>query len=225
MLGTIVNTATVLVGSVLGILLKSRLPKKSTEIIFQVIGLFVVFLGIKMALEVEQIILMVLSLIFGSIIGQLLKLEDYLNRFAEFLQKKFGGNGNSFAEGFIASTLLFCTGSMIILGALEEGSGKTPTLFFTKSIMDGITSIFLAASFGRGVIFSSFAIFIIQGLLTLLVMFFGNFLSISVVNLIGTVGGVILLGLGLNILELKKIPVINMLPSLVLAGILGYFFA
>ena len=224
MLGTLVNTATVLVGSVLGILLKSKLPKKSTEIIFQIIGLIVVFLGIKMALEVEQIIFMVLSLIFGSIIGQLLKLESHLNSFAEYLQKKFGGNGNTFAEGFIASTLLFCTGSLVILGALEEGSGKTPTLFFTKSVMDGITSVFLAASFGRGVIFSSFAILIIQGSLTLLVILFGNFLPISAISLIGTVGGIILLGLGLNILELKKIPVINMLPSILLAGILGYFF-
>ncbi len=224
MTGTLVNTATVLIGSVLGILLKSKLSKKSTEIIFQVMGIFVVYLGVKMALQGQSVLLMVLSLVLGAILGQIVGVQKLLDRFAAFLHTKVGGEGSHFVQGFITSTLLFCTGSMVILGAIEEGCGRTPTLYYTKAIMDGTVSIVLAASFGRGVIFSAFAIFLVQGLLTALVFYYGDFLPEAVIEQIGAVGGVILLGLGLTILEVKKLAIANMLPALLIAGILGYFF-
>ncbi len=224
MLGTLVNTCTIIAGSIIGILLKSRLPKKSTDIIFQVMGIFTIYLGIRMALDGKSILLMILSLVLGAIIGQLIGVQALLDRLAAYLQAKVGGKGNYFVQGFITSTLLFCTGSMVILGAIEEGSGRTPSLYFTKAIMDGTISIVLAASFGRGVIFSAFGVLFVQGLLTGAVFYFGDFLPELVVVQIGAVGGVILLGLGLSILEIKKIAVANMLPALVVAGVLSYYF-
>ncbi len=224
MIGTLVNTATVIVGSILGILLKSKLPKKTTDIVFQVMGIFTIYLGLRMALDGVNILLMILSLVIGAVIGQVIGIQALLERVAAYLQTKVGGEGSHFVQGFITATLLFCTGSMVILGAIEEGSGRTPTLYFTKAIMDGTTSIVLAASFGRGVLFSSFVIFFIQGLLTGAVFYFGDFLPEIVITQVGAVGGVILLGLGLTILEIKKLAIANMLPALVVAGVLSYYF-
>jgi len=224
MTGTLINVATILVGSILGILLKSRLSKKSTEIVFQVMGIFTIYLGIRMALDGESILLMVLSLVIGAIIGQAIGVQSLLDRLAAYLQAKVGGKGSHFVQGFITSTLLFCTGSMVILGAIEEGSGRTPSLYYTKAIMDGTVSIVLAASFGRGVIFSAFGVLLTQGLLTGAVFYFGDFVPEAVVVQIGAVGGVILLGLGLSLLEIKKMAIANMLPALVVAGVLSYYF-
>ncbi len=224
MIGTLVNTVTVVVGSILGILLRSRLPKRATDIVFQVMGIFTIYLGIRMALDGQSILLMILSLVIGSIIGQTIGVQALLDRVAAYLQTKVGGEGSHFVQGFITASLLFCTGSMVILGAIEEGSGRTPTLYFTKAIMDGTTSIVLAASFGRGVLLSAPFILLTQGLLTVAFFYFGDFLPEIVITQIGAVGGVILLGLGLTILEIKKLAIANMLPALVVAGILSYYF-
>lgn len=167
------NATAIILGTLAGVLIRSRLPQKSVEIVFQGIGLFTLAIGISMSLKSANLLLAVLSLVIGGLIGQALNLDRHLRQLTERLQriaKKETAETQSssrFTEGLITATMLFCVGSLSILGAIEEGSGETPRLLLTKSIMDGISSIALASSFGICILFSSVPLLIYQGGLTL----------------------------------------------------------
>jgi len=236
MVGTLVNTGAVIGGSIIGILIRSRLPQKVVNIVFQGIGLFTVVIGISMALKSDNMILLVISIAAGSIIGQTIDIEKYLKKLPDYLQGKFSKPGAStksddgekatdrFTEGFITAFMLFCVGSMSILGAIEDGTGETPNLLYTKSLMDGISSVVLASSFGIGIAFSSIPLLIYQGGLTLFAAFIMRYMSGAMIDDMTAVGGILLIGLGINILKIKEISIINMLPSLIIIVILSYFF-
>lgn len=224
MLGTIVNVGTVLLGSSLGLLLHRRLPEKITKIVFQGIGLFTLFLGFSMAMKTTNFLIMIFSIVPGSIIGQLLSLDSALDNFSNRLKNRVGSENDKFSEGLITAFLLFCMGSMTILGAFEEGLGNPPNLLYAKSMLDGFSSIALAAGLGIGVIFSAIPLLIYQGGLTLFAGWLGEFFSEIVINEMTAVGGLMLIGLGINILEIKRIKVINMLPGLLVAVILAAVF-
>ncbi|MCC7572341.1 MAG: DUF554 domain-containing protein [Candidatus Methanofastidiosum sp.] len=224
MLGTIVNVVAIILGSILGILIKSRFPKKINKIIFQVIGLFTITLGITMAIKTNNILVVAFSLIIGSVIGESIDIEKYLERFSEKLRNKLKNSSDKFSEGFITATLIYCIGPMAILGSIEEGLGNPPSLLFAKSVLDGVASIALASALGIGVMFSAIPLFIYQGGITLFASYVSNYLSDALVVELSAVGGILLLGLGMNIAEIKKFKVVNMLPSLVVIVVLSYFF-
>ncbi len=224
-IGSIVNAGAVILGSTIGLLVHSRLPDRITKVAFHGVGLFTLFLGLYMALKTANFIILIFSILIGSIIGGVIDIDKYLNRFSEYLKKKIKTKNESFSEGLVTAFLLFCIGSMTILGAIEEGLGGYPHLLFAKSVMDGFSSIALSATLGIGVMFSAIPLLIYQVGLTLFANLFQNILSPSVINEITAVGGLILIGLGINILEIKKLKVINMLPALIVAGVLAYFIS
>lgn len=224
MIGTIINVGAVIIGSLIGLLIHTKLSKRSTTIVFQGIGLFTIFLGIKMALKTDYLLIMVFSLVIGSIIGELLNIEKSINNLSEYLRRKIKIGSDKFSEGLITAFLLFCLGSMTILGAIEEGLGGRPNLLLTKSLMDGFSSIALSASLGIGVIFSVIPLLIYQGGLTLFAGYLQNFFNQVMINELTAVGGILLIGLGINILEILKIKISNMLPSLVIVIVLVLIF-
>lgn len=224
MLGTLINASTVILGSIIGLILRSKIPKKITETAFHGVGLFTIILGIIMAIKTNNFLIMIISIVIGSIIGEIIKIDKWINNFGEWLKNKFKKNNKNFSEGLITAFLLYCMGSMTILGAIEEGLGGVPNLLVAKSVLDGFSSIVLSATLGIGVLFSFIPLLIFQGGLTLLASSIQNVLTDIIINEITAVGGILLLGLGITLLDIKKIKVINMIPSIIIAGILTYIF-
>ena len=224
MTGTLINIVAIIVGGSIGLVIKSKLPDRIIKIVFQALGLFTVFIGISMALKTEQFLIMILSLVIGSIIGELIDIEKYLNRVSEKVKSRFKLKNEKFTEGLMTAFLLYCVGSMTILGAIEEGLGNEPNLLLAKSIMDGFSSIALASVLGVGVIFSIIPLLLYQGGLTLLAAFAGDYFSVIIINELTAVGGILLIGLGISILEIKKIKVVNMLPALIVVVIFAWLF-
>ncbi|MDR2906817.1 MAG: DUF554 domain-containing protein [Bacteroidales bacterium] len=230
MLGTLTNAAAIIAGSAVGVLIHSRLPQRYVNIAFQCAGLFTLIIGLSMALKSDHMIILIVSLISGSLIGEALNIEGNTEKAANYLLKKFAKKGQNLentnephlaVEGFITATMLFCTGSMAILGAFEDGMGKTPTLMYTKAILDGIASVAFASSFGISVAFSVIPILIYQGGLTLFTTYIMQFMTDTMITDLTAVGGILLVGLGISILKIKDIKVINMLPALVIVVLLS----
>jgi len=224
MLGTIVNVIAIIFGSMVGLLIKSRIPERVNIIIFQVIGLFVITLGITMAIKTTNYLILVFSLLIGSVLGELLDLEKYLEKLSLNLKNKLKSSNDKFSEGFITATFIFCIGPMAILGSIEEGIGNYPSLLFAKSILDGVASIALSSALGIGVIFSSIPLLLYQGGITIFASYVSKYLSDALIIELTAVGGVLLLGLGMNLAEIKKIRVASMLPSLIIVVILSNYF-
>ena len=214
MIGTLVNVATVIIGGMIGLLFNSKVPKRFIDIAFNGIGIFTLILGVSMAIESKQQLFMVFSIIIGSIIGEGIDLDKQLNRLSERLKKRLKTKDSNFTTGLITAFLLFCMGSMTILGAIEEGVNHSPELLLTKATMDGFAALALASTLGIGVVFSVVPLFIFQGGLTLLASYLQNYLNDPMIAELSAVGGVLLIALALNILEVKTIKVMNMLPSL-----------
>ena len=224
MIGTIVNTIAVIIGSSIGLTINKKLPKKYIKIVFNALGIFTLYLGIKMSLEGKEMLLMIFSLILGSLTGEWFKLEEKINNLSNKLKNKFKFNNKHFSQGLITAFMMFCMGSMTILGALEEGFGNPPNLLLTKSVMDGFSSIALSSALGPGVIFSSIPLFIYQAGLTVLASQIQNILTQEIISEITAIGGIILIALGINILEIKKIKVFNLTPALIYIVVLMIIF-
>ena len=224
LLGTLVNVGAVVVGSLVGLLVHVKLPKRLTAVAFQGIGLFTLFIGFTMAAKTRSLIILVFAIVLGAISGELLAIDKHLNRLGEWLKRKLGSGNERFAEGMVTAFLLFCMGSMTVLGALEEGMGGRPNLLLAKSVLDGFASVALAASFGIGVLFSVVPLLLYQGGLTVVAWSLGRVLADSVVTEVTATGGLVLIGLGLTILEIKQLKVLNLLPALVIAGVLAAVF-
>ncbi|MBU1411905.1 DUF554 domain-containing protein [Myxococcota bacterium] len=221
--GTALNVLTVAAGSLLGAFFGSKIPERISRIVFQAIGLFTLFIGMSMALKSQRILIPVFSLILGSALGEWLDLDAAVGRFGAWVKRRLGATpGTSagaatFSDGMITAFLLFCVGSMTILGAFEEGTRGDSSLLITKAVMDGFSSLALASALGIGVLFSIVPLLVFQGGLTLAAAWLGEFVPLPVIAEMSAVGGLMLLGLGLSILEIKKIKVVNMLPALVFA--------
>ncbi len=222
MTGTIVNTAAVILGSAVGLLIHKNLPGRITQTAFQGIGLFTLFIGVKMAMATSNLLIMVFSIVLGSIAGELIDIDRFIENFGNLLKARLKSKNERFTEGLVTSFMLFCMGSMTILGAFDEGFGRGSELLLAKSVLDGFSSIALAASMGIGVMFSAIPLLLYQGGLTLFAGWLEGMLSVAVINEIAAVGGLILIGMGFNILEIKKIKALNMLPALLIAAVLAY---
>lgn len=226
--GTLINVATVLVGSLLGVMVRSRISARMQKIIVQGVGLVTLFIGFSMASSlshaaagaVDGVILGLLALVGGGLIGEALGLEERLEAFGDLLKKRFRGGGG-FTEGFVAASLLFCIGPMTLIGSINNGLLGDPTLLFIKSTLDGLSSLALAASFGPGVAFSAAVVLLYQGGLSLAAGGLAAAIPDPAVDprvlLVTGVGGLMILGLGINLLELARIRVASFLPSLLLA--------
>ncbi|MDK2896866.1 MAG: uncharacterized protein PWP04_986 [Candidatus Atribacteria bacterium] len=224
MIGTIVNAGAIILGSTIGILIHARLPQKISTIVFQGIGLFTLSLGISMAIKTNNFLIMIFSIVLGSIIGEILNIEALIDNLSHRLKRLVKSEDDRFTEGLLTSFLLFCMGSMTILGAIEEGLGNPPNLLLAKSLLDGFSSIALAASLGVGVAFSVVPLLLYQGGLTLFAGYLQNFFSTPIITELSATGGLLLIGLGISLLEIKKLKTINMLPSLIIVVILSYYF-
>ena len=220
MFGTIVNTIAVIVGGSLGLLFKKNMPERITNIYFQAIGLFTLSIGISMVWNIENILIVVTSLVIGSIIGEWINIEAGAEKLSKRMKKKFRIANDRFSEGLITSFLLFCMGSLTILGAIQEGLEGNSNLLMTKSLMDGFSSLLLASALGTGVIFSAIPLFIFQGGITLLAMWASHFFTPEIIGGITAIGGIMLIGLGINLLDIKKLRIMNMLPALLVVILL-----
>lgn len=226
--GSVVNAAVIIGGALLGILIKGKLSERFKTIIMQALGLSVVIIGLsgtlsgiyKVAsdgtLESDYIMVMIICLVVGSIIGEAIKIEQKLNRFAELIQKKLPGSGADFSIGFVTATLVYCVGAMAIVGSLDEGlTGNAETLY-AKSMLDCISSVIFSSTMGIGVLFSAIPVLLYQGSITLLAGFLKPLLTTEVICQMSLIGNILILGIGLNILEIRSIKVANMLPAVFL---------
>lgn len=219
MLAVFVNALTVILGSTLGVLLNKHLKEEYTKTVIACMGICTTVIGITGAIATSNIIIVVVCLVVGTVIGELLKLEQRLDNVGNWLKSKLPQKGNSqFTEGFVSASLLFCIGSMSIMGSFEAGLQGNYDITFAKSAMDGIISVTFAATMGIGVAFSALTIIAYQGGLTLLAGVIAPILSDPVITEMSAVGGVMLIATGMNIMGLAKdrIRVGNMLPALII---------
>jgi uncharacterized membrane protein YqgA involved in biofilm formation len=224
MKGTLVNTATVLVGSSLGLLIGARFSEKIKTIVMHALGLATLLIGFKMAFKTENILLVIGSLVIGGIIGEILNLEERLERLGDFIKRKVKSESGSFVLGFVTSSLVFCIGPLTIVGSIQDGVTGDANVLYVKSLLDGFASIVFASSLGVGVLFSSITVLLFQGSLTLLGSRLSFLLRPAVLDELTATGGLIIVGIGIFLLGIKKIKVGNFLPALVVVVILALIF-
>lgn len=221
-MGTIINVITILIGGSIGLLFRSRFPERLSETALEVMGLFTLLIGVGMALQGKDTILILISLALGAMIGEWINIEKKLDKFGAWIERRLKVKEGSPAKGFIYASLVFCVGSMAIVGSIADGVKGDYSILFTKAMMDGIISIPFAAGMGFGVLGSAIPILVYQGSLTLLAKLLQPLFNPTVVRELTAVGGVIVMGIGINILGLKKIRVGNFLPALVLIVLILY---
>ncbi|GDX34315.1 membrane protein [Actinomycetes bacterium] len=226
-LGTLINTATVLVGGGLGLIIGNRIPDRVRTIIVQVIGLVTIAIGLRDVIKTDNMVFPLVGMVLGAIVGEMLRIEDRLESLGEILRRKFSKSGNEskFVTGFVTATLLFCVGPLTILGAIEDASGKTPQLYIVKGTLDGFMMIIFSAVYGVGAIFSAASVFVVQGSLTLFGTSLDSLLDDRMRLELFSAGGLAVLAIGLNLLEIKKIRLGSMLPGLVITPLLVWIFA
>lgn len=216
MLGTIVNFLTILVGGIIGVNIKNGLKDNYKKIIMDSLALIVIVIGLNSALKSENLLIVIFSLVLGSILGEGLKIDKRLNKTGDFLERKLGREDTNFSKGFVTTSLIFCVGAMAIVGSLESGLTGNHDTLYAKSVIDGVTSIVFASTLGIGVAFSAISVFLYQGTITILASSLSEFLVDSVVLEMSAVGGILIVAIGINILGLKEIKVSNMLPGIFL---------
>lgn len=224
MKGTIVNTATVLLGSTLGLLIGSRLSEKIKTMVLHALGLSTLLIGMQMAFKTENILFVIGSLAVGGIIGELIGLEEWLESLGEFIKKKVKSESGSFVLGFVTSSLVFCIGPMTIVGSIQDGVRGDASLLFAKSVLDGFASLIFSSTLGVGVVFSSLTVLIFQGGLTILGSKLSFLLRPEVLDELVATGGLIIVGIGFYLLGIRKIKVGNFLPALIVVVILVLLF-
>ena len=214
MLGTIVNTLSIIIGSLIGLLFKGSIPEKYSKTIMHGIGLAVILIGLKTALRTDAILIVIISLAIGSLFGELIRVEDRLNQLGNWIGRRLSKDSEGIAKGFVSASLLYCVGAMAIIGSMESGLTGNHRTLFAKSILDGIGSVLFASTLGIGVLFSAVTVFVYQGLLTLTASSIKPFLLPEVVSQMSAVGGLLILAIGIGLLEIKKIKIGNMLPAI-----------
>ena len=223
--GVLVNVLTVLIGSTVGLLLKKQIPEKLTTAVMTAIGLCTVAIGVTGVIKGQNQLVMIISLVLGTIVGTLIDIDGKLTKIGDKLQKKKGENEKStFSQGFVTASLLFCVGAMTIVGSMNAGISGDNQMLYTKSVLDLISSTMLGASLGIGVLFSSVFVLAFQGGLVALSMALGSFLNDFAVAELICAGSVMIIALGLNLIGITKIKVANLLPGLVLVPIVCKIF-
>lgn len=219
MVGTLINTVAILVGTALGLLLRKGIPERLRETVVQGQGLCVILIGLSGALKTGDTLCMIICMVAGALIGAAINIEKRLNDLGTFLERKVTrgqGETGSVAKGFVSASLLFCVGAMAIVGAMDSGLRGDHSTLIAKSALDGISALFFASSLGIGVGLSAFAVLIYQGAIALLAMWIEPLLTETVITEMSAVGGLLIAGIGLNMIYDKHIPVGNLLPAIFL---------
>ena len=217
MLGTIVNACAIVVGGLVGLLLKGGLSEKVSQSIMQGVGLCIILIGMSGALEGTPYLMeIIFFIVIGTVIGEIIDIEKRLERLGDYLQSKYSSEGSTFSKGFVTTSLLYCVGAMAIMGALESGLNGNHEILFAKSVLDGIISIIFASTLGVGVIFSAVSVFIYEGTITLAAGGLKQLLTDPVVVQMSATGGLLILGLGISMVGNVKLKIGNMLPSILL---------
>ncbi len=220
LLGTLVNVVLVLIGGFVGLFLKKGISKRFSDLIMNAIALVTMVIGITFATASENMLVVIISLVVGALIGEGINIDKKLNQLGGLIKSKVKSESGNVGEGFVTATLLFCVGSMAIMGSLDSGLRGDHTVLYTKAIMDGISALIFASSMGIGVLLSAVPILLYQGSITLLSSFIQPYLTQSMMTEMNAVGGILLIGLGISILGIKEIKVSNLLPALVIPVIL-----
>ncbi len=217
MIATFVNCAAIILGGLIGVLFRKRINRRFIDTILQCLALCVIGIGIKGAISTQNMLCVIVCMVLGTLLGEALRIEDRLDQFGEFLKGKLskGDTESRFTEAFVSASVLFCVGAMAVTGAIEAGTAGEYGTLFSKSLIDGVTSISFAAALGIGVIFAAIPILLYQGGLTLIFSLVGAYLSAATILEMGAVGGVIIVGIGFNMIEAskKRLKVGNMLPA------------
>ena len=225
--GTLVNVAAVLVGALIGLLLHKGLPERIAAAMMTGVGLCVLYIGVDGCLAGENMLVAVFSIVIGAVIGELLNIDGAVKRLGDAVEKRFqkeGGKGPSLAQGFVSASLLFCVGTMAIVGPLQSGLTGNHETQFVKAVLDAISAVVFTATLGAGVFFSAASVLIYQGAITLLAHAVEPYLTTTVVAEMTCVGSLLIVGLALNLLNITKIKVANFLPAVVLPCVLCPLF-
>ena len=214
MMGTIVNSIAVVAGALVGVFLRKGIKEQYTSTIMDGMALAVVIIGIMGAMGMNNLIVVLASIVVGSIIGEKLDLDKRLENLGTSMEKRFGKGDSDFSKGFIMASLVYCIGAMSILGALESGLTGNHETLYAKSVLDGVSAVIFASTFGIGVAFSAAAVFIYQGAITLLASSVKDLLTPEVINEMSSIGGILIMAIGINILGIKKVKIANMLPAI-----------
>ena len=226
-LGTLINTATVLLGGSVGLIIGDRIPERIRTIVVKVIGLVTLGLGLSDVLKTHNMVFPLVGMVLGAIVGEALNIERRLEGIGEVIRRRFAGNQEPgrFVNGFVTATLLFCIGPLTILGAMQDATGETPQLYIIKGTLDGFMNVIFGAIYGVGAIFSALSIFVVQGSLTLGGSALDNLLNDRMRIELFSAGGFAVMAIGLNLLEIKKIRLGSLLPGLVITPLLVWLFA
>lgn len=212
--GSLVNFAAIILGGAVGLLFRKGLPQKYMNAVMYTIGLVVIALGIKYVIDSEQILVVIISVIVGTLLGTALRLDERLRTLGDFLQSHIRIGGDRFSEGFTTATLLYCIGAMAITGAIQSGLQNDHSILYMKAVMDGVTAVFFASALGVGVLFSAIPVLLYQGVLALGAAQLAPVLNMDIIPEMSAVGGIALMALGLGLAEIKKLKVADILPSI-----------
>jgi uncharacterized membrane protein YqgA involved in biofilm formation len=219
MLGPVVNALAIVVFSLLGLFVVKNIPGRFEEIIRKAIGLSIVFIGISGALENKQILLLIMSMVIGAVIGELINIDKWMNALGRRIEgalkmKTVSGTGKSFSKGFVAASILFCSGSMAIVGSMQSGLEGNHQVLLVKSVLDGATSLVFSASMGSGVAFSSVPVLLYEGGIFLLSRLVRDLINPLIISEMSAVGSLIIAGIGFNLLGVDEIKVANLIPAI-----------
>lgn len=232
MLGPIVNAAAIaicaLIGMLMGKLFENGISSRFEDIIRKAIGLSIIYIGISGAMDSKHVMILIISMVVGSILGELINIDKGMNALGFWAEKKFGFGEGNFAKGFVTASILYCTGSMAIVGAMKSGLEGNYEMLFTKSILDAVTGVIFASTMGIGVAFSAVPVLLYEGAIALGAGFIKGWLTTEIIMEMSAVGSLLIAALGFNFLEVKEIKVANMIPAIFLPwlflAIRGAFF-
>ncbi len=218
MIGTLINTVAILLGTALGLLLRKGIPERLHETVVQGQGLCIILIGLSGALKTNDVTCVIICMVVGCLLGAWVDIEKRLGHLGEAIERRVspGGESGSIAKGFVNASLIFCVGAMAIVGAMDSGLRGDHSTLIAKSVLDGVMAIFFTTSMGIGVGLSAFAVLIYQGTIALLAMCLEPLLTQPIITEMSAVGGLLIMGIGLNMLYKKRIPVGNMLPAIFL---------
>ncbi|MBP2626779.1 MAG: hypothetical protein H6Q68_1490 [Firmicutes bacterium] len=220
MKGTLVNVAGILGGSIIGLIFKKNLPAKYQQTVMQGLALAVGIIGLQMALKTENILIVIVSMVIGGLIGEFMDIDRWLTSVGEWLTVRMGSKYGSVGEGFITGSLVFCVGAMAIVGSIQDGLTGDASTLYAKAMLDAVASVVFASGMGIGVALSSISVFIYQGMVTLLASSLSGFISDVMIREMTAVGGLLIIGISLLIMEIKTIKVANLLPAVPVAAVI-----
>lgn len=226
LLGVAANALAIFLGGLLGSKIGSLIPKRHSDLVMAGLKIIILSLGISFAIKSENILVVIISIVLGSILGESINIDEGMKKFSDRVTAKLKTNsqgGSNFSVAFVTASLVFCVGSMAILAGIESGMEGKHTIHFTKAIIDGIAALFFASTLGPGVAASGIAVFVYQGLLTVLASLVAPYVTPAIIAEISATGGIMLMALALSMLELVQVKVANMTPALLIAAILAIF--